>query len=80
MLQLVYLLYWILFTNAHGMAFQMEINQPYIQFCSSWLVLKLASKNILTLAGVHDLLGITRLPKGDIIGQSGLRACSMARA
>jgi hypothetical protein len=28
-------LYGILFTNAHGMGFQMKMTQPYTQFCSS---------------------------------------------
>jgi hypothetical protein len=34
-LQLMYLLYGILFTNAHGMDFQMKMTQPYTQICSS---------------------------------------------
>jgi hypothetical protein len=34
----VYFLYKILFTNAHGMDFQMKMTQPYTQFCSSLYV------------------------------------------
>jgi hypothetical protein len=34
-LQLVYLLYGILFTNAHSMDLQMKMTQPYTQFYTS---------------------------------------------